>query len=58
MVDEAHRLKNYNAKILLALKRMPCKRTLLLTGNLFFFLNIILFFMWIFHINLYVDISY
>lgn len=33
VVDEAHRLKNQNAKILAALKRMPCKRTLLLTGT-------------------------
>ena len=29
VVDEAHRLKNKNAKILSALKRMPCKRVLL-----------------------------
>lgn len=33
VVDEAHRLKNKNAKILSALKRMPCKRSLLLTGT-------------------------
>ncbi|KAL4510059.1 hypothetical protein ABPG72_010252 [Tetrahymena utriculariae] len=33
VVDEAHRLKNQNAKILATLKRLPCKRTLLLTGT-------------------------
>jgi SNF2 family DNA or RNA helicase len=33
VVDEAHRLKNANAKILQALKRLPCKRILLLTGT-------------------------
>ena len=33
IVDEAHRLKNKNAKILSALKRLPCKRVLLLTGT-------------------------
>jgi len=33
VVDEAHRLKNQNAKILTALKRLPCKRILLLTGT-------------------------
>ena len=33
VVDEAHRLKNQNAKILSSLKRLPCKRILLLTGT-------------------------
>lgn len=33
IVDEAHRLKNKNAKILGALKQLPCKRVLLLTGT-------------------------
>ena len=33
VVDEAHRLKNVNTKILMALKRLPCKRILLLTGT-------------------------
>lgn len=33
VVDEAHRLKNQNAKILTALKKLPCKRILLLTGT-------------------------
>lgn len=33
VVDEAHRLKNKNAKILSALKRLACKRVLLLTGT-------------------------
>lgn len=33
VVDEAHRLKNPSARILQALKRLPCKRTLLLTGT-------------------------
>ena len=33
IVDEAHRLKNKNAKILTALKQLPCKRVLLLTGT-------------------------
>jgi len=33
IVDEAHRLKNQNAKILVALKRMNCKRIMLLTGT-------------------------
>ena len=33
VVDEAHRLKNQNAKILTSLKRLPCKRILLLTGT-------------------------
>jgi chromodomain-helicase-DNA-binding protein 7 len=33
VVDEAHRLKNQNAKILQCLKQLPCKRVLLLTGT-------------------------
>ena len=33
VVDEAHRLKNKNAKILGTLKQLPCKRVLLLTGT-------------------------
>ena len=33
VVDEAHRLKNQSAKILTALKRLPCRRILLLTGT-------------------------
>ncbi len=33
VVDEAHRLKNKNAKILATLKRLPCRRVLLLTGT-------------------------
>ena len=33
IVDEAHRLKNKNAKILGTLKQLPCKRVLLLTGT-------------------------
>jgi chromodomain-helicase-DNA-binding protein 7 len=33
VVDEAHRLKNKNAKILATLKKLPCKRSLLLTGT-------------------------
>lgn len=33
VIDEAHRLKNSNARILQALKKLPCKRTLLLTGT-------------------------
>ena len=33
VVDEAHRLKNSNARILQALRKLPCKRTLLLTGT-------------------------
>lgn len=33
IVDEAHRLKNKNAKILSSLKQLPCKRVLLLTGT-------------------------
>lgn len=33
VVDEAHRLKNTNAKILTSLKRLACKRILLLTGT-------------------------
>lgn len=32
-LDEAHRLKNKNAKVLNMLKRMPCPRILLLTGT-------------------------
>lgn len=33
VVDEAHRLKNQNAKILQCLRQLPCKRILLLTGT-------------------------
>ena len=33
VVDEAHRLKNKNAKILSLLKELPCMRILLLTGT-------------------------
>ena len=33
IIDEAHRLKNQNAKILTALKKLPCPRILLLTGT-------------------------
>ena len=33
IIDEAHRLKNQNAKILTSLKRLPCERILLLTGT-------------------------
>ena len=33
VIDEAHRLKNQNAKILNALKKLPCKRISLLTGT-------------------------
>ncbi len=33
VIDEAHRLKNANAKILTTLKKMPCNRILLLTGT-------------------------
>ncbi|KAM3144240.1 hypothetical protein pb186bvf_003702 [Paramecium bursaria] len=33
VIDEAHKLKNQNARILQALKKMPCKRNLLLTGT-------------------------
>jgi SNF2 family DNA or RNA helicase len=33
VVDEAHRLKNQHAKILSALKKLPCKRVMLLTGT-------------------------
>ena len=33
IIDEAHRLKNQNAKILGALKQLPCERILLLTGT-------------------------
>ena len=33
VVDEAHRLKNQNAKILTTLKKLPCKRVMLLTGT-------------------------
>lgn len=33
VVDEAHRLKNQNAKILSTLKKMACKRVMLLTGT-------------------------
>jgi chromodomain-helicase-DNA-binding protein 7 len=33
IIDEAHRLKNHNAKILTSLKRLPCERILLLTGT-------------------------
>lgn len=33
VVDEAHRLKNKNAKILTALRQLPCRRVLLLTGT-------------------------
>lgn len=33
IIDEAHRLKNQNAKILGALRRLPCERILLLTGT-------------------------
>lgn len=33
VVDEAHRLKNKNAKILHALRQLPCRRVLLLTGT-------------------------
>ena len=33
VVDEAHRLKNKNAKILATLKKLPCRRILLLTGT-------------------------
>lgn len=33
VVDEAHRLKNKNAKILSALRQLPCRRVLLLTGT-------------------------
>jgi chromodomain-helicase-DNA-binding protein 7 len=33
VVDEAHRLKNQNAKILASLKTLCCKRVLLLTGT-------------------------
>jgi chromodomain-helicase-DNA-binding protein 7 len=33
VIDEAHRLKNQNAKILQCLRQLPCKRVLLLTGT-------------------------
>jgi chromodomain-helicase-DNA-binding protein 7 len=33
IVDEAHRLKNQQAKILATLRRLPCKRVTLLTGT-------------------------
>lgn len=33
IIDEAHRLKNKNAKILTVLRRLVCKRILLLTGT-------------------------
>jgi chromodomain-helicase-DNA-binding protein 7 len=33
IIDEAHRLKNQNAKILTSLKKLPCERILLLTGT-------------------------
>jgi chromodomain-helicase-DNA-binding protein 7 len=33
VVDEAHRLKNKQAKTLKLLKEHPCKRILLLTGT-------------------------
>lgn len=33
VIDEAHRLKNANTKVLHQLKRLPCKRILLLTGT-------------------------
>ncbi|CAD8164733.1 unnamed protein product [Paramecium pentaurelia] len=33
VVDEAHKLKNSNARILQSLKRLSCQRTLLLTGT-------------------------
>ncbi|CAD8088106.1 unnamed protein product [Paramecium sonneborni] len=33
VIDEAHRLKNSNARILQSLKRLSCQRTLLLTGT-------------------------
>ena len=33
IIDEAHRLKNQNAKILTSLKKLPCERVLLLTGT-------------------------
>ena len=33
IIDEAHRLKNQNAKILNAFRRLPCERILLLTGT-------------------------
>lgn len=33
IIDEAHRLKNQNAKILTALRKLPCERILLLTGT-------------------------
>jgi len=33
VVDEAHRLKNKQAKTLVLLKEHPCRRILLLTGT-------------------------
>lgn len=33
IIDEAHRLKNKDTKLFSALKRLPCKRVLLLTGT-------------------------
>lgn len=33
IIDEAHRLKNQNAKILNAFRKLPCERILLLTGT-------------------------
>ena len=33
VVDEAHRLKNKQAKTLMLLKEHPCRRILLLTGT-------------------------
>jgi chromodomain-helicase-DNA-binding protein 7 len=33
IIDEAHRLKNKNAKILTYLRELPCKRFLLMTGT-------------------------
>lgn len=33
VIDEAHKLKNQNAKLLASLKKMPCKRIMLLTGT-------------------------
>lgn len=33
IVDEAHRLKNQNAKILNSLKRLICPRIMILTGT-------------------------
>ena len=33
IIDEAHKLKNQNAKHLKSLRKLPCKRILLLTGT-------------------------